>query len=136
MSAAIEEPSELSDPAEVLLRQVHPAHRTTDGRISKQAFVPNQNDSGMLSTLREVVGAEEAHRRHTVDSKLASCGTFGVSVEEVCSADALRAIDDGATVGVPDHASIDFNQVSSQGRVQQAARKLAAAALSRGRLHP
>lgn len=138
------DPVRLTDNAEVLLRQVHPTHLKTDGTISTGAFTPTARDAGMLSTTRGAVGASEAHRRWVGDGH-ESLGTYGISVgeidevevdlgdEETCG---LRALDDAAHVKVEDHASIDFTDVPTKGKVRQAGRKIRDVALKRGMLHP
>lgn len=134
----------LTNSDELLLRQVHPIHLKGDGTISKEAFNPSKRDSGLLSTLRGHIGAEEAYRRWTQDMGYQSIGTYGVSVGEVDGVfvgtppvhAGLRAYDDSDQVGVPDHASVDYNAVPSRGLRGQAARKLLKVAEGRGRLHP
>jgi hypothetical protein len=142
----VTEPTQLTDDEEVLLRQVHPTHLKHDGTLSAQAFCPTPRDKGMLSTLRGDVGAEQAHQRWTSAGR-ESLGTWGVSVYEVHEVRItnpdnpstpweLRAVDDAEAIGVEDHASIDFTELPSPGKMRQAARKLLEAATDRGALHP
>lgn len=138
------DPARLTEGPEVLLRQVHPTHAKTDGSLSAQAFTPTKRDAGLLSTMRERVGAAEAYCRW-LDEGRESLGTYGISVGEVdgvaIDLDAggtggLRAIDDSEHVGVVDHASIDFTELPTPGKVRQAARKVREIAIQRGILHP
>ncbi len=124
---------ELTNDSEVLHRQVHPNHHPK-GAPSKQAFLPNENDKNLLSTLRGRVSPAECYRRWTVDLGNSSVGTYGVSVGECTLAD-LSAIDDEAAISVPDHASVDFSHHETRGQKEQRARKIRAAATSRGILY-
>lgn len=123
----------IADVDEMLFRQVHPT-QFPDGQISSEAFKPSVRDKDMLSTLREHVGPEEAYRRWTEDKGFKSVGTYAVTVEEVTNEE-LRAIDDAAEMGEPDHASIDFTQIDGKGKKKQAGRMLRDAAAARGCLH-
>lgn len=138
------EPIRLTNYAEVLLRQVHPTHKKADGTLSAQAFTPTKRDAGLLSTMRGVVGASEAHRRWISDGR-ESLGTYGISVEEVehvavdldgGGTGCLQTFDDAEHIGIEDHASIDFTELPTPGKVRQAGRKIREAAVERGILHP
>ncbi|WP_207555732.1 hypothetical protein [Intrasporangium flavum] len=124
----------IDDLDEVLLRQVHPVHLDEDAVVQSVAFNPSREHQGLLSTLRERVGAEEAYRRHK-DAGLASAGTWGVSVREA-DENSLPCLDDEHLPdSPPDHASIDFSALSRKGAVR-AAKLLRDAAVARGCLHP
>lgn len=125
----------IADLKETLFRQVHPSQFLVD-TPSSEAFVPSERDKYLLSTLRERVGPEEAHRRWTEDMQMKSVGTFGISVGEINS-HGLTAIDDAAASAQADHASVDFTAVSSKGKRKQIGRQLRDAAMARGCLfHP
>lgn len=123
----------LTELDETLLRQVHPT-QVTDGGISKEAFIPTPTDKGLLSTLREEVGPQEAHRRWTEDQNKLSVGTYGISVADVEDA-GLTALDDAAASKTPDHASVDFNELTTGGQKKKAARQLRDRATDRGCLY-
>ncbi|OIJ25531.1 hypothetical protein UG56_017180 [Nocardioides luteus] len=98
----------------------------------------------MLSTMRSAVGAAAAHQRW-VSAGYESIGTYGVSVEEIDEIEvvlddgrtcALQALDDADHIEVDDHASIDFTEMPSNGKIRQAARKVRDAAIKRGILYP
>jgi ribosomal protein S18 acetylase RimI-like enzyme len=124
------ETSILRNESETLLRQVHPT-QYPNGCPSKEAFVPSERDKGLLSTLRETVGPEEAYRRWTEDQGRISVGTFGITVAEIQN-ESLTAIDDAEATSQPDHASVDFTSVSSKGQRRQIGRRLRDAAVARG----
>lgn len=121
----------ISDPNETLLRQVHPVHLDKlTGEVQSPAFSPSSLD-GLISTLRERVGPEEAHRRHEAQG-LQSAGTWGVSVSEVAEAGAA-AFDDAEVPGYPeDHASIA--PPDGNGELRRCKKALAARATDRGAL--
>lgn len=125
-------PQPLENADEVLLRQVHPDQIDEISGVSKAAFIPKESDAGMLSTLRERVGPEEAHRRHTQVAKLLSAGTWGVSVAEG-ERQGVPAWDDACLPDNPDdHASFDFTQHPATNQRKRVARLLRDAAIARG----
>lgn len=101
-------PEVLTEPSEVLNRQVHPSQVDDVRGVSKAAFAPTTRDRGMLSTLRGHVGPDEAFRRHVEENGLKSAGTWGVSVGEATTAAVPVICDDCLPDMPPDHASIDF----------------------------
>jgi len=123
-----------NEAAEILRRQVHPAHfklgSTTD--IERTAFTPRwktDEPAGDMSHLRGSVSAEDAYARGQA-ANLTSAGTWGVSVGEALAL-ALDVADDSALPGRPsDHAYVCLEE----GRTgwKQLARELAAAASKRG----
>lgn len=123
----------LTDLEETLLRQVHPT-QFLGGVISKEAFIPTETDKGLLSTLRESVGPQEAHRRWTEDAKKESVGTYGITVAEVEDA-GLFALGDAVATNTPDHASVDFNGLTTGGQRKKVARQLRDCATSRACLY-
>lgn len=124
----------LSDNAEILLRQVHPAHMQEDGETpSKQAFRPSGDHDLLLSTRREEMGATEAYEEWVGQGR-ASQGTWGVAVGEAVESGA-EAVDDADHVQVRLHAAINFQKVGGTGKQVQCARKLRAAAVERAVLY-
>ncbi len=74
----------LSDPDELLHRQVHPAF-IRNGRVGSQAFKPTPKDEGKLSVSRgAIASAQQAFLLYTEELKLPSAGAWSVSVAE-CS---------------------------------------------------
>ncbi len=75
----------LDDSDEVLYRQVHPQW-IADGEPSSQAFKPTKKDEGMLSiAVGTKTTAEKAFLHHAQVLKLASGGTWAVTVGEVAA---------------------------------------------------
>jgi len=132
------EPQKLTDPAEILFRQIHPAKLKRNGSLSPSHFMPGDNDEGMMSTNRETIGPDEAHRRWTEELEKPSLGTMGISVEEIdgisitphpdrpagATAVSLQALDDAKQLAIPDHASVDFTQCEYPAELRQGGRKL------------
>jgi len=129
---------------DLVYRQVHPMHtRETAGGLSPEAFTPQRGHSNLLSTLHGRIGADAAFHRWTVEMQHESLGSFGVTAAEVSAVrvdpvqnqqtvdPTLNVYEDGASIGVPDHCSIDFNALT-KGQRKQAARKLLDYALDRG----
>jgi hypothetical protein len=128
----------LSDPQEILFRQVHPSF-LRDGRPSSQAFRPTKKDGGELSVARGCfTTAQDAYEHHTEKLGLQSAGTWGVLVGECLEAD-LKTFGDpiGADrAAVPDaaHAFIDFRNLSGS-QVEARGAKLVRHANQRGSLY-
>ncbi len=136
----------LTDPDEILWRQVHP-QRLQNGHVSSDAFEPGSNDAKQLSCSRSSkVSAVEAHRHHTEVLNLLSSGCAAVSVSEVESARpivaqnpevaSIRAIDDTETATAedslpPGHTYLDFRPFGSS-RISKKAKQLAFYANRRG----
>ena len=129
------EGTELRDHDEVLNRQVHPGQwDTASGKPMLTAFGPQTADRGLMSTLRGRVEANEAFRRHTVDHRLKSVGTWGVRVGDAIACE-LPCIDDGGSDGNPvDHASVDFRSMTRP-QMRVARRKLHEESVRRGPLY-
>lgn len=142
MSTEAHGPAPLPSATEILFRQVHPTH-LPNGKLASTAFAPQRGHKGFLSTHRERIGAEESYRRWTEENQRESIGTFGVTVGEA-RACFLEAVDDANIVGVPDHASVDFNVIPpitgqdqpTKGQMQRAGRLLRDHATERGCLFP
>lgn len=130
------DPELLTEPTEVLNRQVHPSQVDDVRGVSKAAFTPTPNDAGMLSTLRGHVDAAEAYRRHVEENGLNSAGTWGVSVGEASAAEVPVYCDDCLPEVPPDHASIDFTPHPERPRSRRlrVADQLRRAAVARGPL--
>lgn len=122
---------------ELLFRQVHP-DMTQNGRPTSAAFKPSKKDQGLLSVSRgALTTAPEAYARFTSPRSsgavLRSAGVWGVTVAET----ALPCFSD--PVGAPDpdpaHAVVSFQSLSNK-QLEDSARRLQQAALTRGRLYP
>lgn len=127
----------LEDPDEVLLRQVLALQLDQNtGEPTSQSFKPGSNDGRLLSTRRESAGAQACFEAWANRPGAKECaGTWGVSVGE-CSSAELQCWDDSHDPqNPPQHASIDFRDISN-GEVSRRARKLKDAAVRRGRLYP
>jgi hypothetical protein len=128
----------LADADEALLRQVHPSF-LRDGRPSSQSWRPTKKDEGNLSVARgSVTSPHAAFEHHTQQKKMASAGTWAVTVGE-CQTEDLRAypdpLDATPTVGAdPAHAIIDFTGRSNS-QVEAKAVRLARCAGERGCLY-
>ena len=129
----------IEDETELLFRQVHPNFLDA-GEISSAAFRPSAKDAGRLSVDRSTLTtSEDSFLLHTAAKKLASAGTYAVSVEEFsevdvsCYPDPLDA--SGDQPENPAHAYGDFNGLSS-GKQKAVAKRLKHKAASRGCLHP
>lgn len=127
----------LSDPAEVLLRQVHPDLLDGDQPASS-AFLPNSGDEDQLSTDRSsMTTAKDAYDLY-VSNNRRSAGTYGVSVGEFrgqglsCFPDPIESGD--TTHANPAHARVDFSGFGTSQR-KKMAQRLRNAAVSRGVLH-
>jgi hypothetical protein len=124
---------QLTDPDEVLYRQVHPSW-IEDGVPTSQAFRPTPKDKGELSIDRgSLTTAEAAYKHHTTVQKLAAAGTWAVTVGEA-DAVGLGCFDDDQP-GLLAHGFVDFRGLGRK----EADRKgilLAARARARGRLYP
>lgn len=99
----------LEDSDEFLYRQVHPRW-IVDGEPSSQAFKPTKKDEGMLSiALGTKTTAENAFLHHTHALKLASGGTWAVTVGEVAAVELSsfeQPLEDS-----PAHGFIDFRDL-------------------------
>lgn len=123
----------LTDPAEMLLRQVHP-NWVEDGVPSSQAFVPTKKDEGKLSIARgSTTSSEAAFKHYTTVQQMESAGTWGVTVGEALEA-GVNSFDEPWD-NVPAHGFVDF-----RGRTRRQAERngklLVARARVRGRLYP
>jgi len=126
----------LSDPEELLHRQVHPAF-IRDGRVGSQAFKPTLKDVGKLSVSRgAVASAQQAFMLYTQELKLPSAGAWSVTVAECSSLD-LPVYPDPLVEPVedPSHALVDFSRHKGS-QITRLAKRLAALARDRGCQHP
>ncbi len=123
----------LTDPAEVLFRQVHP--KWVDGGVpSSQAFAPTRKDEGELSIARAALTtAESAFKHYTMVQQMESAGTWGITVGEASDA-GLSSFDDHRE-DVPAHGFVDFRELGRR-QAERKAKLLAACARTRGRLYP
>jgi hypothetical protein len=122
----------LKDQEEVLLRQVHPLQYLVDGKLSSVAFYPSEEDEGVMSTRREVIGAERACLEWLKTHK--SAGTWGVSVGEF-SEHTIETTDDSSLPEQPEgHASADYTHMGDGAR-RKKGRKIRDHAWDRGPLY-
>jgi hypothetical protein len=123
----------LTDPDELLFRQVHPSWLDDDVPTS-QAFTPTAKDDGELSIARgSLITAEAAYEHYTTVQKFASAGIWAVTVGESNGA-GLESFDD-ARPGVAAHGFIDFRGLSKK-EAKRRGVLLAARARARSRLYP
>ena len=116
--------TEIVNLEEELRRQIHPS-QVRDNTITTGVFSTRDQ---MVSTFREAVPPEEAHRIHTEEFGLQTVGSCVVSVGDVKRA-GLRAVDDSAVQGVhPSHSYIDMRGLGKSAR-DKAAKELKRAAL-------
>lgn len=96
----------------LLLRQIHPSW-IKQGVTTSQAWSPYPKDLGQLSVNDgDMIAAEAAWRRFTVDMGYASIGTLAVTVAECCSL--TLPVAPAPTATEPDHAEIDFTAYSKK----------------------
>lgn len=132
-------PPPLTDDDERLFRQVHP-HDFRDGRVVSSAFNPSKDHDYELSVAQETKTTPEgAYLHHTEKLKLASKGTWAVTVGEA-RAEQLASYPDPIpppkdAVPDPAHTIIDFSPVSTGGLRKAKAALLARKATERGCLH-
>lgn len=131
----------LSDPAELLWRQVSPSFFIDGDKISSQAFRPGGRDHGKMSTSRaSVQSAAGAYDFHTNVRRLNSAGTWAITVEEVNDAGS-RAVDDSKATTAPappcppGHTFVDFRPYGTN-TARRIGGLLLDAAVHRGRQHP
>lgn len=111
----------LTEPTELLFRQVAPSFLKVEDHLSSQIFFPSKKDEGLLSIARsakiEALGAFTLH----VQAGYQSAGVLGVTVAE-CEAEELPAYDDPLDSN-PAHGIIDFRDCS-RGQKEKRAKKL------------
>ncbi|KAB8039121.1 hypothetical protein GCL60_09710 [Silvanigrella paludirubra] len=123
----------ISDPNEILYRQIHPNHYSY-GQIASICFCPNSQDNNKLSVRQSKhVSSKEAFEIHKNILNLKTVGTWGLSVEEV-SREALKVIDDSDHVSNKGHAYINFNSLTKN-ESKKIAQKLVKYAMNRGNLY-
>jgi hypothetical protein len=117
---------------EILLRQVHPAW-LQNGQPTSQAFRPTPKDQKLLSAyLSSLISAEESWVHYTKAMKLGSAGVWGVSGDDVASAQLTYRPDPEA---FPEHAVIDYSSCETGGAAEKASKILKRKALARGCLY-
>lgn len=122
----------LQEPDEFLYRQVHPEW-IVDSEPSSQAFKPTKKDKGMLSiALGSKTTSEEAFLHHTQVLKLASGGTWAVTVGEVAAVE-LSSFEQPLE-NSPAHGFIDFRDLSRRA-TESRAKLLLEKARDRGRVY-
>ena len=116
----------------LLLRQIHPTFIQND-RVTSQAFRPTSKDGMKLSVYDgDLMSPAESYQHYTGRLGLSSAGVMGVSVEE-CVDIGLRAVSDPESF--PEHAVIDFSDLSSEASVKKKAKILKFRAANRGWLY-
>ncbi len=125
----------LSDPTELLWRQIAAAFSDQEERPTYLAFQPTKKDHEFLSTRREkAVDAKKAYEEHQA-AGMSTLGTWAVSVREALDAD-VPPYDGSALPGMPHgHTSLSFAGKSRR-QAASAAKILLRAARDRGRCHP
>lgn len=119
----------LEDPVESLYRQV-PPQWIVDGKPSSQAFKPTKKDEGMLSiALGSKTTDEGAFLHHTQVLKLASGGTWAVTVGDVAAME-LSSFEQPLE-NSPAHGFIDFRDLGRRA-MESKAKLLLAKARERG----
>lgn len=132
---AVPSGARLTNPDELLFRQVNPAfiHK---GRVSSQAFIPTKKDEGLLSTSREsLTTPETAYNLYVEELGLASAGVWGVTVGE-CEDQQLTSYADpvAGSVDDPAHCVVDFRN-DSRRQARKKGSVLARVAQARDVLH-
>jgi hypothetical protein len=128
----------LTDPKEVLFRQIHP-NSYADGRLASDRFRPQPSDDGLMSVDRGALTTAEASNLLFTTSGRQSAAVFGISVEEFsseslnCSDDPLEA--DGDWPANPAHAVVDYNSLDCK-KWKNISKRLTQKAIARGRLYP
>lgn len=119
----------MSEDSDLLHRQVNPAW-VQDGRVSSQAFSPTPKDSGLLSVYdgRQIT-AEASYIHFTTVQKLKAVGTVSVSCNEILSVGLSWRLDPEP---YPEHAVIDYTDVSSAAQKKAKSQALAERARQRG----
>ena len=114
-----------------LLRQVHPSWVQGE-RVSSQVFKPTPKDQKRLSAYDgDRIAPEGAWRHYTERRGHASVGVLAVTVAE-CDALDLPAEPDPTPF--PEHVVIRFDDLSNS-QIEKKAKRLRAAAMSRGWLY-
>lgn len=104
-----------------LYRQVHPSW-IQEGRVTSQVFKPTPKDEGLLSVYDgDMIDPLGAWRHYNNNLELPSCGVLAVTVNE-CSTLSLPARPDPEPF--PEHAVIDFNEISSSSAREKKAKML------------
>jgi hypothetical protein len=130
--AGVQPEGVLSDPDELLFRQVHPLW-CSDGVPSSQAFGPTKKDEGKLSITRSsLTTAMDAYINYTTVQGLASAGVWGITVGEAAAVE-LKCFDDPQP-DIPAHGYVDFGDLPRR-QAQRKAQVLVAKARSRGCLY-
>ncbi|KRA84228.1 hypothetical protein [Altererythrobacter sp. Root672] len=129
---------QLTDPNEVLFRQIHPSN-FKDGRPASDRFRPQPSDHGKMSVDRAALtSANASHALYSSSGNL-SAAVFGVSVEEfleeslICLSDPLIAT--AGQPANPAHALVDYTSFEER-KWKNISKRLCIKAIERGQLHP
>ena len=128
----------LTNPAEVLFRQIHP-NCLHNGEPASDRFKPQPNDAGLMSVDRSsLTDAASSHALYTSTGNQ-SGAVYGVTVEEFedeiveCRDDPLVA--QGAGPANPAHALADYTPHEEK-KWKLISKRLTQKAKVRGQLHP
>lgn len=128
----------LTDPNEVLLRQIHP-NCYMNGRPSSDRFRPQPSDCGRMSVDRNSLTTPAASHSLYASTGRQSAAVFGVSVGECgaetlqCLPDALKATDEQPANAA--HALVDYTSLDGK-KWKNISKRLCLQAVARGQLHP
>lgn len=123
---------EITDPDELMYRQVHPDHRE-EGRVTRACFNPHfTRDPDDVSVARASLTTPKAAFDLHISQGKQSLGTWAVSVGE-CNSAKLQCFE-AAVPEDPAHASICFAGLTPS-RKKAIAKVLASHATNRGCLH-
>ena len=131
--------NKITNPSELLFRQVHPQFYQ-NGVLGSSAFKPNSSDNGFMSTDQaSLTTAKDAHHHYTVHLQKASACVYGLTVGEL-AAEKISCVDDplaanGNIPANPAHSLADYN-ANTKSSWKNIAQKLKIIAENRGCLHP
>lgn len=129
---------QLTDPTEVLFRQIHP-DLVQDGEPSSSNFRPKEADENKLSMDRSALTTATAAFDLYTSNGYTSVAVYGVSIAEFtahaipCEQDPLPAKE--GTKANPAHALANF-EIFGGSKQKTLAKRIKQAAIARGILHP
>lgn len=128
----------LTDPDEVLFRQIHPSC-IQNGEPASDRFKPQPNDQGFMSVDRSSLTTAQASFETYLKGGRQSAAVYGVSVGEfqdeniACQSDPIDGTD--GREPNPAHALTDYT-VHDERKWKNISKRLTHKAKARGRLHP
>lgn len=129
---------EITDPDELLFRQIHPSF-IENGEPSSQPFRPTPKDRDLLSVDRSALTSASASFDLFIQNGYQSAAVYGVTAVEFndesisCHSDPIPDTDDAR--GNPAHAVASY-QTLNESKKRLVAKRIKAKALARGKLHP